>query len=480
MARALGKVLTSMMGTREGVVPSIQNFPPVDIEQVARDLKLDTRGEEAGRLERPHEGGNAEDLAELDVAAEIERRARKASEEYRTQHDLYDGRIRRALVSSDQRAEIEAAGQTVLADFRVKVIDDLNHLHTTRREVEGRESEFQAFRSANALVRLPSIVSPRERTVRQLVLAIVVSLEAILNGSFFAKGSEAGLIGGIAQALGLSLLNIGPAILYAFYGVRLVLHRRVSLRIIGAIATAVYVFWALSINLLIAHYRDLFVRHAGDVPVTDVWSRLATAPFVLDDASSWMLAALGTGLSLLAMIDATGMDDLYFGYGSVGRRRVDAISSYADQKARYLAGMAELRDAAISDMIKVIEVMRNSEYEMRLAVEGQARLLDNYRGYLDHLGDCYLRLVQRYREANLRTRSSPAPVRFHTRPERPPYLASPAPSTLSDMRNDARASVVDRMEHFVKAINVQFEKAVREYETIPVLTEASEEPNGTA
>src|SRR5207245_17 len=106
------------------------------------------------------------------------------------------------------RASIEAAGESALADFKVQAIDDLNHLHTTRREVEGREREFEVFRANHQLVRLPNIVASRERILRALLLAIFVVLESTLNGFFFAEGSEAGLIGGVIQAFALSLLNV--------------------------------------------------------------------------------------------------------------------------------------------------------------------------------------------------------------------------------------------------------------------------------
>lgn len=471
MPRALSHLIKLLMGSREGVLPSMQAFPPLDIEQIASELRLEARAEENSKLNQPPPDSEVEDAAEGDILAEIERRARKAGEDYRSQLDLYDGRIRRALISTDQRASIDAAGESALADFRVQAIDDLNHLHNTRREVEGREREFEAFRAAHKLVRLPNVVSPREQAVRWLVLAIFVVLESTLNGLFFAEGSETGLIGGFAQAFVLSLLNIGAAVLYARFGLPLVVHARPAAKTVGVFATLVYGVWAVGINLFIGHFRDLFIQNAGQVAVSDLASRFTTAPLTLADAKSLLLVALGVGLSLVSLIDAAGMDDLYPRYGAIGRRRADAVSTYADHKARCFAGLTQRRDSAIEDMSRIIELIRAAEFELRLAVEGRSRLHENYRAYFRHLADSYVRLLQRYREANIRARSALPPARFQSRPVPPDFLAEPPQRELPDLDKDARAHALERLEHFIKAVNQEFEAAVRQYQTVAGLTE---------
>jgi hypothetical protein len=301
---------------------------------------------------------------------------------------------------------------------------------------------------------------------RWFVLAIVVVLESILNGFFFAEGSETGLIGGVTQAFVLSVLNVGGGVLYAHYGLPLLVHVRQVVKVVGALATIGYLLWALGINLSIGHFRDLFIQNAGHVVMADLSTRLNTVPLTFNDARSLLLVALGIGLSIVSVIHSSGMDDIYPGFGAIGRRRLEALSAYVDHKARCLAGLTERRDAAISEMSEVLRLMQAGDLELRLALDGRQRLHDNYRAYVHHLCDGYERLVQRYREANIRARSAPNPARFQARPTTPEVITEVPVVPTVNLSGDSREQIVSRIEHFIRATNHEFETAVRRYETV--------------
>ena len=472
MTNAFQGVLARLRELRDPVQPSIQAFPPLELDQVTRELDVVARGEEAGRRERPASDAMSPDSAELDILAEIERRARKGSEDYRTQLMLYEGRIRRAVITADQRAMIEAAGQGALADYIAQTNDDLNHLHNDRGEVEGRARELREFQALNGLSRPPRIVESRERIARLLVLGIFVLIESIMNGMFFAKGSTAGIIGGVSQALVLSLLNVGGAVLYARFGLPLLRHRDVARRVVGVLATLTFIAWAIFLNLAIAHFRDLFIVNAGQVAMDELARQLLGTPFHLMDAQSWLLGLMGLALCIASLVDAMGLDDPYPGYGELGRRRREAVQQFADHMTQCLEGLQDRRNAAIQDMTSVIDEMRSSEYELRLAIEGRERLHHNYVGYLDHLASSLERLVLRYREANLRVRTTPEPAYFRGRPTKPLFLEhSSSLAPLPDITTDSRAVVIERMEHYIGEVNAAFQTALSRYETVGELTQ---------
>lgn len=464
MPKSLSDLVTEFWGSRDGVLPSIQTFPPVDFEQLARELKLDERANEAARKNQPPTDTDHEDTAELDVRAEIERRARKAGEDYSAAKDLYEARIRRALVSVNQRIAIEAAGENALADFGVQVTDELNYLHAPRNESREREQEFERFRRMHNLHRLPVEVSRTRRIAGYLLLVLFVLVESILNGVFFATGSEGGLIGGVVQALGLSAVNIGPAVLYALFGLPLLYHHRWRANFVGLLATAAYAAWALAINLVIAHFRDLYVVSAGKIDMQQMWAGLSTAPFQLQDPNSWLLAALGLGLAVVAAIDTAGLDDKYPHFGAIGRRRDAANRAYAHAKNGCLTGLQATRDGAVADMTTVLNAMNNAEYELTLAVAGRANLHRNFRAYLDHLADIHARLVRQYRETNLKARSDAAPQRFALAPARPEFLSTGALEEMPELTTDERGKVLERMEFFIKEVNRKYEEAVQRFQ----------------
>lgn len=473
MSSHFSGIIKLLMGSREGVIPSVQAFPPLDIDQIASELDIEARAKENGQLNLPSTDSDVEDAAELDILAEIKRQASKAREEYHSQMELYDDRARPAF-AGDEITLIDAAGESALSDFKVLAVNDFSQLFNTRLEAEGRKREFDEFRKTHNLVRLPNVVSSREWWFRGLLLAIFVVLESTLNGLFFAKGSETGLIGGIVQAFVLSILNVGAAVLYARYCLPLVVHTRPIIRTAGGITTVFYALWAIGINLLIGHFRDLFTQNAGEVKVTDLLSRVWNASLFLPaDAQSLLLVALGVLLSLVSLIDAAGMDDLYPGYGSVGKRRADAVSDYVDRKSRCLADLTQRKDSAIEDMSRVINLMKNTEFEFRMAIEGRKRLHQNYRAYLSHLSESYVRLLQLYRESNTRARSTQPPARFKRVSIPKDFLSEPPPPVLPDLAGDSNSKkqIIERMQHFIKVVNQQFVDKLQHYQTVTRLTE---------
>jgi hypothetical protein len=466
MPKSVRELVAANMGKPEGALPDIQTFPPLDVDQVARDLRLDDRAEKAAMAGQPAPDADGPDSAELDVLGKIESCARKACEDYLAQRDLYETRIQKSAITPDLQVQIEAAGSSSLADFKAEVINDQNQLHTLLRSVGSREDEFTEFRERHSLTRLPKNISKGERTFALMLLIVFVLLESILNGMFFAEGSEAGLIGGIVQALVLSVLNVGMAALYAVYGLPLLFHRWGGVKLIGALVTILFALWLGGLNLAIGHFRDLFIAGAGKVQMATLLDHLTTAPLLLGDAKSAILVLLGMALGLLAVIDVAAMHDLYPGYGSVGRERQQAVDHYAEENARSLAAMMQLRDHTVDDLSSAIELIRGSQLQMQQAIEGRTRLHHNLRAYFEHLAVVHERLIQRYRECNRRVRRGEAPLYFRTPPARPSFVDPPVLSPVAAYELDARDEVIARIDYYIKAINEKFEQTMPEYQTV--------------
>jgi hypothetical protein len=466
MAKSVKDLVASMMGPRDGALPGIQAFPPLDVDQVARELRLDERAEKAGRAGQPLLYAEGPDMAELDILDWVERLARKAHEVYLSQLDLYEGRIRRAVITADLRVQIEAAGSNALADLKAEIIHDQNQLNTLLQAVGSREEEFREFRERHGLTRLPKYSSQDERTLALLLLLVFVLLESILNGMFFAEGSEAGLIGGVVQALVLSVLNVGVASLYALYGFPYLFHRQRVVKAVGICATLLFGLWLLGLNLGIGHFRDLFIAGAGSVLMADLLNRLTTAPLLLNDAKSLILVLLGIGLGLLSVIDIAATRDRYPGYAAVARDRQRAMERYVEENARCLAAMMELRDRAVDDMSSAVQLIRDAQFDMLRAIEGRSRLHQNYLAYLNHLALVHERLIQRYREVNRRMRRGEAPAYFRRPAVRPRFVEPPPLSPLPGLEEDVRREVVSRIDHYIKSLNQRFEETMPEYQTV--------------
>jgi hypothetical protein len=480
MAKSVKKLVAAALGKSEGALPGIHTFQPLDLEQIARELRLDERAERAAMAGQPAPDADGPDSAELDVLGKIEQCARKTCEDYLSQRDIYEGRVQRTAITPDLQVQIEAAAANALADFKAEILHDQNQLHTLLRMVGNREDEFREFRERHFLTRLPKNIAKGERVLAIMLLVVLVLLESILNGMFFAEGSEAGIIGGVVQALVLSVLNVGVAALYAVYGLPLLFHHRGGIKLIGTLVTLLFGLWLGGLNLAIGHFRDLFVAGAGSVQMTELLTRLTTAPLLLADAKSAILVLLGIALGLLAVIDVAAMRDLYPGYAAIGRERQRAIDEYAKENATSLAAIMQLRDQSVDDLSSAIELIRSSQFDMQQAIEGRTRLHHNFRAYLDHLAVVHERLIQRYRECNRRVRRGEAPAYFRNSPARPSFIDAPVLAPVPAHELDARAEVIAGIDSYIKAINDRFEQTMPEYQTVGQLATLGSMQRATA
>jgi len=466
MPKSVRELVAATLSQTNGAMPGIPTFRQLDVEQIARELRLDERAEKAAMAGQPAADGDGPDSVELDILGKLQGYASQACDDYLALRDIYENRIQHAAVTPDLKVQIEAAGANSLADFKAEILHDQNQLHNLLRTVGSREDEFREFRERHCIKRLPKTVSRGERVFGLMLLLIFVLLESILNGMFFAEGSEAGIIGGVVQALVLSVLNVGVAAVYAVYGLPLLFHRRGGIKFIGALVTLLFAFWLGGLNLAIGHFRDLFIAGAGSVQMAELLNRLTTAPLLLADAKSFILVLLGIALGLLAVIDVAATRDLYPGYGAIGRERKKAVDEYAEENARSLAAMMRLRDQTAEDLSAAIELIRGCQFQMQEAIEARTRLHHSFKAYLDHLAVVNERLVQRYRECNRRVRRGEPPAWFRVPPARPSFLEPPMLTPVAAYELDARDETIAGIDYYIKAVNEKFEQTIPEYQTV--------------
>jgi hypothetical protein len=266
-------------------------------------------------------------------------------------------------------------------------------------------------------------------------------------------------------------------VLCAIYALPVLIYRKLAVQLVGGLAVLAYLAWLLVLNLLIAHFRDAFVSAGGDVSAGLLWESFTRSPFALADAQSWLLALLGIGFSVSALISAQGLDDRYLFYGDIGRARVDAFKHFNNEKTVALEGFMQRRDEAVDQMTEVIAALRRQEYDKRLAIDGRSRLHRELSAFFDHLAAVHQRLVTQYRECNEAARSAAAPDYFRASPRRPSLLEAPPLPTVPELGDDAREAAVERMRHFIKEVNGEMTKYGAAYRFADLPRDEGE-PNG--
>ena len=128
------------------------------------------------------------------------------------------------LASLDFQGRFTAIHQTVpdsIAEFKAEIAKGEDTLHAFRRELIENENEREDFRATHRLKRPARTHSAAIRFLKWGFLVLLLAVETGLNGSFLAKGSEGGRIGGMSEALAFAALNVGAAFAAAALGARL-------------------------------------------------------------------------------------------------------------------------------------------------------------------------------------------------------------------------------------------------------------------
>lgn len=187
-----------------------------------------------------------------------------------------------------------------------------------------RLRELRYFRLKNHLER--SATYPRDLLWHYSVVVLIVVLESTANMYFFAQGSSLGLLGGLLQAMLVSVVNVGTAVVVGKFYVPELHHIQASRRGLGVVVIASHALFVAWFNLVVAHYRDLLASR----PETAL--RLAipetiSQPFGLS-FDSLMLLVAGVVAAGLGLWKGQASDDAYPGYGPLDRRYEEAKAEF--------------------------------------------------------------------------------------------------------------------------------------------------------
>jgi hypothetical protein len=192
-------------------------FDRVDVYQIEAELRVASRAAEEGRRTKTA-GGDAEihDTQREIMGAIGERRNQARS---RAEAALKDIEVK--LGDIDLGATLNAL-RTLKADSEMEVERTKGRLRDgllgLRHAEGGMRRDLRFFQLNNDLHREAQY--PESEILHWAIIAALVVTESLANSYFFAKGSDLGLLGGAFQALLISCVNIGAALLAGIYLMR--------------------------------------------------------------------------------------------------------------------------------------------------------------------------------------------------------------------------------------------------------------------
>lgn len=300
-----------------------------------------------------------------------------------------------------------------------QIIESAKHkiirLHAESKEVldNARQEEgavlrnYRYFLYENKLKREASY--PDSMVFHWALIVLAVLAESAVNSFFFAGASDLGLLGGLFQALFISLSNIGSALLIGIYVLPYKNHVDAKKQLRAKVATASYLLFVFLFNLGAAHYRTLL----EDDPLN---AKANTIPHLMNDPlginfEAWNLLIIGMLFVIVALLKGYKSDDVYPGFGEMHRvlknasnhrgKRIEAMKSInriIDEHSRQAANLAQ-------NAHQKIKSYKDSIFQSEQVVANFAKSVESAENACNNA-------LWKYREANMRVRSSSPPAYF--------------------------------------------------------------------
>jgi hypothetical protein len=468
---ALARLLNGLKREQHDYRPSLELFPALNIDKLAKDLMLAKAGAERGAREEPASDSVAFDDVENRIIERVEAEKNAAHGLLLDEQRTYQERLA-SLDFEGRFGIIRQAAPAAVGEFRAEAAQGRDELHSLRRHLRDLEMERDDFQRRHRLRRTAHFASGGNLTLKVGILLALFVFEVFLNGFFLAKGSELGYLGGAVEAFTFALLNVGVSFLIAAAGVRQLNHRNLLRKLFGLISLMGYLALAIGLNLALAHYREVSGALVSDAG-REVLVRLQTTPLAIADVKSWLFFGLGLLCSLIAFADAFLIYDPYPGYAPLEKRRAEAHAAYIRRKNDLIARLLDIRDEAIEILEEANRDLSIRRSEHDAILEGRARLVRLFAAHQSHLDRSANALLAAYREANKRARATPAPARFSTLFALDKFpIEQDLPETSA--REELRRSIAESQAMLaaqVQAIHTEFETAFASYREIDELVE---------
>lgn len=449
--------------------PSTQIFLDLDVQQVSRNQNLPQRGAERGSGERPDANATVLDDVEHQIVESTESHKQAAHAIYLEQLHTYDARLT-ALNFEERFAIIRQAAPEAVGDFSAEASMGRDELFELRRRLNESEAEREDFRKRHKIAR-PARLSTLGKVLLKLgLLAVLFVIEVAVNGGFLSKSNQGGILGGLSVAFVFAAFNIIVSFLCGLAPIRLMYRRNIIYKAMGFLSLLAYLTLAVVLNLALAHIREIPPDVLIDVD-REALKRLLETPFALHEIQSWLLFGIGLVFSIIAMADGLLFFDPYIGYAGLERRWQSASARYRIAKEELIQQLRDIRNDA-SDAMNGAErdlAIRRSEYDALMVARG--RLSQKFLEHQSQIERATNALLQVYREANRKARSTSAPAYFDR-----PYALERAPIEPTNRdpgeRERLRRSIEeiqDLLKTQAEAVHGSFDAAVKTYREIDEL-----------
>jgi hypothetical protein len=250
---------------------------------------------------------------------------------------------------------------------------------------------------------------PDSAVLHWAFIILAVLLESVVNSFFFADISDLGILGGLFQALFISLSNIGSALLMGMYVLPYKNHVDTKKQFRAKAATAFYVASVFLFNLGAAHYRTLI----EDAPLN---AKINTIPHLIQDPlginfEAWNLLIIGMLFVIVALLKGYKSDDVYPGFGEMHRTLKNA-SNHRGKRIEAMKSINRIIDEHSGQAASSAQNAKQKIKNYKDSIFQSEEIVSRFAKSVESAESACNNALWKYREANVRVRSSKPPVYF--------------------------------------------------------------------
>ena len=289
-------------------------------------------------------------------------------------------------------------------DIKNKIRQDYDHalknkeniIREKYKEKQRKERDYTAFCLKHQLdEREPRY--PDSMIFHWSIVGLLFLGESMANSYFFAQGTDFGLLGGFFQAVLVSAVNVGVALLFGQYALRYFWHYQKTWKYLAGGMLLLYVIFAIGFNLLVAYYRvalEIDPDNAARIAFSLIWPN----PFAIGNFDAAILLFIGIIISVLALIKSLTSDDPYPGFGATHRRQENARKKYDHLWERLNGELDGLLEQERLELLSACRDARTHIESYRESYELLKQKLSQFKDEINGLGDLFCRLIRFYRQ----------------------------------------------------------------------------------
>lgn len=410
----LNKLLDTFKTKQHDYKINTEIFGQFDADKVAKELNLEKHGAEKGKKNQPSAKSQIPDEIESKIQERIEAAKATANELAENQIHIYNERISN-LDFEGHFSDLRQAGPQTISELEGQIQRGLNEMNTRRRKLLDVENEYEYFRKTNSLEnRTAKLTTSSGTFLRVLIILIMIVSETYFNGTYLAKGSTQGLIGGIFEAASFALLNIGFSIIITIYVIKQMARGEFLWKLVGLIGVVAWLAVVIVINLWLAHFREVASLSLFDSG-NDVLERILANPLGLKEMESWMLFSIGALFATITLVDVITFSDIFPGYTKVQQKWDTEQEEYKAEFEALLEELGETKEDYNDKLKEIGSSLTARQRELDNILSGRNRLASLYTAHHEQLQISANSLFSYYFESNRAVRTEPVPDRFNKR-----------------------------------------------------------------